>query len=203
MRCLAFMVGVLFLPSISLAEEKQEANPEPPNAEFDRRFAVMLYGGFGSPTPLPQILRIRELEPTLDGILTVGAHYRLATDRKWVSFELESTLSQHLEQWGRLSLGMAAVLRFHQPPWRSWVESTFAVGNGLSYATEPPDIERRYLTRTSRWLYHLVFELTFHLKSMPEWELLFRIHHRSGIFGIFDNVSGGSDFICLGLRYRI
>ncbi len=188
----------LLLPSLSVAEERADANPE-----FDRRLGVMMYSGFASPSPLPQILRMRELEASWHGIFAYGAHYRLLTDRKWVSLEWEGTLAQHLEEWGRYSLASAAVVRFHRPPWRTWVESTLAVGNGLSWATTPPSTEQERLSRTSRWLYHLMFELTFHLRQIPEWELLFRIHHRSGIFGIFDEVVGGSDFICLGLRYRI
>ncbi len=32
--------------------------------------------------------------------------------------------------------------------------------------------------------------------------LIYRIHHRSGVFGLFGGVKGASDFYLLGLRYR-
>ncbi len=180
------------------AEEAQKSS-----SAWDRPWAFMIYSGVGSMTPLPEIIRFRNLELTLDGVLSLGAEYRILSDRDAVSFGIETTLTQHLEEWGRVSVASAAMLRFHRPPWKVWFDSTFAVGNGLSYASTPPEIEIRHLSRTSKLFYHLVFELTFNLKNTPEWEALFRIHHRSGIFGLFDGITGGSDFLCLGLRYRI
>ncbi len=80
-----------------------------------------------------------------------------------------------------------------------------SLGNGLSYATDIPEIESAYLSKNSRLLYHLVFEFTFGLeprKSDSTYEALLRLHHRSGFFGLFDGVVGGSDFLCLGLRRK-
>jgi hypothetical protein len=45
-----------------------------------------------------------------------------------------------------------------------------------------------------------MLEATFALPKYPQWQLAYRIHHRSGIYGVFDTDSG-SNTIGLGLRY--
>ncbi|WP_155890787.1 hypothetical protein [Desulfuromonas sp. TF] len=43
---------------------------------------------------------------------------------------------------------------------------------------------------------------TLGLPRVPRWRLSARIHHRSGVFGLFDGVRGGSNFMGLGVTYR-
>ena len=59
--------------------------------------------------------------------------------------------------------------------------TTFAVGEGISYATEVPELEPG--EGASQWLNYLLFEVTFALPKYPEWAIVGRIHHRSGFFG--------------------
>jgi hypothetical protein len=77
-------------------------------------------------------------------------------------------------------------------------------GNGLSYATEKPEYEEELTTndKTTRLLYYMMVETAFHLPYVSDWKLVFRVHHRSGGYGTFDGVEGGSNYICTGLRYE-
>jgi hypothetical protein len=45
-------------------------------------------------------------------------------------------------------------------------------------------------------------EITFALPSRPDIELLFRFHHRSGVFGLVNDAFGGSQYGTVGLRLR-
>ncbi|MCF8045795.1 MAG: hypothetical protein K9J83_08025, partial [Desulfarculaceae bacterium] len=51
-------------------------------------------------------------------------------------------------------------------------------------------------------LWYMVLEVDFDLPGTDKWNALCRIHHRSGMYGIFDDVDGGSNYITTGLRYH-
>lgn len=82
--------------------------------------------------------------------------------------------------------------------------SSISFGNGLSWTTKKPEYEEEITLneRTSRFLYYMMVETAFHLPSVSDWELVFRVHHRSGGYGTFNDVRGGSNYLCLGLRYN-
>ena len=73
----------------------------------------------------------------------------------------------------------------------------------MSYASEVPLLEdlSELETGSTRLLNYLLIEATFAPPKEEHWALVFRIHHRSGIFGVFDDVSGGSNVIALGIKY--
>jgi hypothetical protein len=74
----------------------------------------------------------------------------------------------------------------------------------LFWATSIPAVETRRLEATSKLLYHLSFEFAADTPFIGPGagKALLRIHHRSGPFGLFGNVAGGNDYVCLGLRKR-
>jgi hypothetical protein len=45
-------------------------------------------------------------------------------------------------------------------------------------------------------------EITFADPDNKNVELVLRLHHRSGIFGLIDGVSTGSTFVTTGIRVR-
>ncbi len=54
---------------------------------------------------------------------------------------------------------------------------------------------------TNQLLGYLLLELTFALPSTPQWNLIGRIHHRSGAGGTFNDVNGASNSVALGVKY--
>lgn len=101
-------------------------------------------------------------------------------------------------------------LRWLPFPWDRHLDTSVAVGEGLSYATRVPAVERDLHgevvgldSPTSKLLNYLMLEVAFGLPSHPRWDLNVRLHHRSGAFGLFNDVHGGSNTVCVGLRYKL
>lgn len=101
------------------------------------------------------------------------------------------------------------VLRWLEFPWNRYLITSFAWGDGLSYATKEPPVEMDQHSinhgedyDSSKFLNYMLFELALALPQIPEWNLIFRIHHRSGMFGLINGVHGGSNFLGAGLKYK-
>ncbi len=98
---------------------------------------------------------------------------------------------------------LALFLRYHTFPWNNFIDTSFAVGEGLSLTSKTPARETQRNNKESQpLLNYLALELEFTLPKYPRVGLVYRIHHRSGIFGLFGGVKGASDFYLLGLRYK-
>lgn len=206
-----FVLGFFFVLSIAAPELKAETEPltsENSGADFPAgnktsKHAFTVYSGVGSPTPLPEILRARALSLVNESIVAVAYARRLNSGMTTADSEWEVNLAHHNEVFGRVSLGTAWVMRWKNPPWSSLLNSSLAIGNGISYAFGGiPALENQLLDKTSALLYHLLFEITLAAPSWKNTDIVFRIHHRSGVFGLIDGITGGSDFVCLGLKFR-
>ena len=118
-------------------------------------------------------------------------------------WEVEGQVVKHFGLQDHWEFNALIALRWKYFPWNKHVKTSFAVGDGLSYATEVPLLEDldEPETGSTRLLNYLLIELTFAPPKEEHWAFVFRIHHRSGIFGVFDDVSGGSNVIALGIKY--
>lgn len=122
--------------------------------------------------------------------------------RHYLRLEAEGQLVKHFDLMNHFEVNALVVLRWLPFPWDRYLDTSFAVGEGLSYATRDPAIEVEKHGRTSQLLNYLLFELAFCLPQHPRWDYFLRVHHRSGVFGLFDGVSGGSNLVGAGFRYR-
>lgn len=76
---------------------------------------------------------------------------------------------------------------------------------GLSAVTGPTQIERQreiHYDGDADLLGFVGPELSFRLRQLPNLEMVYQIHHRSGAAGTFGNMGEGSNASILGLRYR-
>ena len=117
---------------------------------------------------------------------------------------LEGQLAKHTgpvqHHWEINGLGTLRWLTF---PWNRYIDTSVAAGLGLSYATELPEFEVQDNGSSNQWLAYILVELTARLPSVPQWQLVVRVHHRSAAFGVFeDNVKGGSNAVGVGIKYR-
>ncbi len=106
---------------------------------------------------------------------------------------------------------LALVGRWHKFPWNRYLQTSFSLGDGISYAAKLPPYEvdphgqlhgeQHAEVHTKRVLNYLLIELSVTRPEIAPWSVFFRIHHRSGVFGLIDDVDLGSDFVCLGVRY--
>lgn len=85
-------------------------------------------------------------------------------------------------------------------PWDHAVDTTFAIGVGLSYTTRSTRID----DAGQRWMASIIVELDMQPASWESWSVFTRIHHRSNAYGLFSEEKDdrGSNFPSLGVRYH-
>ncbi len=95
------------------------------------------------------------------------------------------------------------LVRWANFPWNKYLATSFAIGEGISYDTQPLPMEYDEEGNPGpRLLNYLMFEATFALPKYPQLELVWRIHHRSGVFGLYSSEVTGSTAVGVGIRYR-
>lgn len=82
-----------------------------------------------------------------------------------------------------------------------FASANIAVGEGMSYLTATPTLEHRNSDDTKKLLNYLMFELVFSSPVYTKWEIVGRIHHRSGVFGLYNANNSGATAVGLALRY--
>jgi len=102
---------------------------------------------------------------------------------------------------------MALFLRYDGFFWNHIVFTTVAISTGVSYVGTVSDVEKdaggdRGNPNGSHLLHYLAPEITLALPEYRQHELVIRYHHRSGVFGAFNGVWGGSNVVTTGYRYR-
>jgi hypothetical protein len=93
------------------------------------------------------------------------------------------------------------LFRWANMPWDHYINTSFGLGEGVSYDSSVPAIEKRQNNNTKRLLNYLMFEATFALPRYPTLQVVARIHHRSGAYGLYHAGNTGSNDVGLGIRY--
>lgn len=120
-----------------------------------------------------------------------------------IDIEVEGQVLKHMGKQYHEEVNVFLVGRWLTFPWNSYINTTLAIGNGLSYSIKTAKLEERlYGEKTAQLLNGIMFEGTFDLPSYTGWSLVWRVHHRSGVFGLFDGVYGAANAMGIGLKYR-
>jgi len=127
--------------------------------------------------------------------------YRLVRFWKYFTIEPEVGVGRRFGQTNTPEVWGAIYLRYDGFLWNNYVYTTIGFSTGLDYLWKLPPSET-HGGPTSHLLHYFSPEISFALPSHKQHELLFRYHHRSGVFGTFNNVWGGSNVMSVGLRYR-
>ncbi len=87
-------------------------------------------------------------------------------------------------------------------PWSNTIYMTVGTSIGLNYATSISDLEVRKSGngKGNKLLHYFSPEITFADPDNKDLAIVARWHHRSGVFGLFDGVKGGSTFLTIGIR---
>ncbi len=119
-------------------------------------------------------------------------------------WELEAQLGKHYRGQDHLELNLLAIYRWQKTPWQHILKTSFAIGDGLSYASKVPPLEAASHTNVgaTRLLNHIMLEMTAAPPQAKDWAIVARVHHRSGVYGLFNDVKGGSNVIAVGLKFR-
>ena len=187
---------VLFLMSVNVSADDLDSQ----KSKSDYKWFLSIYSGPYTDENLAQ-MAIFNADYSDSKYIVVGALAReIYRYGQWVSFELEGQVGKHFgsedHQWqfNGLILG-----RWHPFPWDKYVDTSFAFGGGLSYDSEVSQIELDRDSNAQRLLGYLAFEFTFGLPQYPRWDLMVRVHHRSGAKGIIGE--SVSNYLCAGLKF--
>jgi hypothetical protein len=135
--------------------------------------------------------------------VSIGLMRKLYTYRHYVDFEVEGQVDKFIGNQDYWQFDLLGYLRWLPFPWDKHLNTSFAVGAGLSYATDVPEIEVKNQGESRRLLGALSFEFTFALPRIPQWRLVAGLlHHRSGAGGTFGGVTSASNGFGIGMRYR-
>lgn len=137
--------------------------------------------------------------PTYLGFLRVSKEF--AGSKQNLTWEVEGQVAKHFGLQHHWETNALVVARWNPFFWDDYIDTSLAVGEGLSYASEIPEVERKRHQETARLLNYLLFELTLALPRYPNLQATAVMHHRSGAFGLFSGVQGGSNFIGYGVKY--
>lgn len=188
---------LLFSPFVS---KGQAASKEGENTAPDHQWALSLYGGIHASDTLHDIISFDADYSNDNNILVAGVAREVYRYRQELSFEIEGQIGRHfgddVSHWEFVALGLG---RWHAFPWDDLLNTSIAIGVGVSAYTEISNVERYRNEEAQRWLGYLAFELTFGLPQLPRWDLLMRIHHRSGMGGVIGE--GSSEYACIGFKY--
>jgi len=184
---------LLPLPNASADDDKIEDTTEPYNWFFT------LYGGPHAQPDLEHVL-LFDMDIEDDTYIIVGAlAYEFWRYQDYISFEAEGQLGKFFGQEHQGQINGLVIARWLKFPWDKYVDTSFAVGDGLSYNTEVSDVEKDDDEDAGRWLNYLMFELTLGLPQYPRWDFVYRVHHRSGVTGLIGD--GGSNYPTIGFKY--
>ncbi len=171
------------------------------DAQADGPWFLTGYGGRASGSRNGDVIALRVQDAYAVGL---GVLKEFEQSPPHVHWEVEGLALQHLDGQRHQEVAASINVRWATFPWDAYLDTSVAFGSGLSYATEVPEIEERDNpdTGSTRLLHYLMLEATVALPGLPRWSLVGRIHHRSGIWGLFDGVGRASNLYIGGLRYR-
>lgn len=119
-----------------------------------------------------------------------------------LSFELEGQVGKWGGDQHNMEFNLPVVVRWSKFPWNPSVATSLAYGLGPSYATQKPEAEIEKHDSTKKFLAYWFGEIALG-PPHTKWAGVFRIHHRSGAFGLIaDPGESGSNTLAIGLKYQ-
>ena len=204
-------VALLAAPAAASAQESSASDtagylwtapPEPaPAVQAPENFpwAVTLYGG---PFTKQDFLEFFSEPVEFDhaGMVTVALSREVGVLWKHIRWETEIGVTKWFGDQTHWEFTSAIVARWITFPWNDYLKTTIAVGDGPSFATRPPRLEKKNFDAAARLQNYVFLELTFGLPRYPQWDFVIRIHHRSGVFGVLGG--SGSSIPAIGVKYK-
>ncbi len=196
------MFAVLLLNAPVHAQVPPE-KPTPP--AISKPMAVTVYGGRLLNGNFSRLFYDPLSADALNtGLVAITGSYRVHRFDFGLSFEVEAGVAQRFGDEDLTEFWAAAVARWDRFPWNDYVYTTLGVAFwGPNYSTEISDHEqRRNSGKKTHWMNMFSPEVTFAPPDQKDLELVLRLHHRSGVFGLYNGTDSGSTFWTAGMRYH-
>lgn len=196
-------VGVVVVAAlVGFAWGTGPASADTENPRFAGKWAVTAYAGIGTDGGIEDAPGI-EADFNDAYMVTLAPSRELWRWRDLAALEVEGQVAQHFVKQDHTEFNALLVARWLAFPWNDTVRTSIAAGEGVSYATTIPEIEsERSPGKTSRLLNYLMFELELAPPQQENWSVVARLHHRSGVYGLYNGVSKGSNILAAGVKYR-
>jgi len=198
--------GLVSLPAAAQEKAAQEpatkeraAEETTPETRSANPWYMTMVGGVYSGSQLLEIPASLKLKDSYTFGVSVSKQFAEWT--RYMRVEGELQVLKHFGDQDNWEFTGSVNLRWVVFPWNRYVETSVALGEGLSWATEIPALEKADPTNSSnsQLLNYVLLEVTFAIPESP-WSLVTRIHHRSGVWGLFGH--SGSNVLEAGIRYR-
>lgn len=174
--------------------------PQLAAAEGDK--ALTLYGVVLSSSDFADVLGFNASYQKDYRMVALAYSEGIAEDYERIDLEWEAQIANHIKGQDHWELNGLVAARWLPFPWDHVLDTSLAFGAGLSYATELPEFEQAHHDKANDLLAYLMVELELRPPASDHWSLVFRVHHRSGAYELFDGVRGASNAVGIGLKYR-
>lgn len=193
MRPLVLILILALLQVSPLLARCADAEPGP--------WSLVLYGGRNTDDSFGNVARGRA-QYYNDYLLAVSANRRIGSFERLLRFEVEGQVVKHLELESHWEFNAVFVIRWLPFFWDDLVDTSFAVGEGLSVASEVSELEGSLEEDSHEALNFVFVELDFFLPDRPRWGLVTRLQHRSGVFGLYYGEHDAANSVGLGVKVR-
>ncbi|MCZ6637227.1 MAG: hypothetical protein O7C66_03425 [Alphaproteobacteria bacterium] len=160
--------------------------------------AVSIFGGWMTDNRWEEVFTPWELDFRDSALVGMAGSRRIWRYDDDISFEIEGQIIRHFGDQDHWEFNLPFIVRWETFPWNDIIDTSVAFGLGPSYASKVPKDESAMDGESQHWLVYWVFELAMGLPE-TDWSGVFRLHHRSGAFGIVAD-KGGSNVLAVGLR---
>lgn len=214
-RSLAAFVGAFMIAGQAWATDlppKLPANDSklfsPKSVVVDPRWSVTYFAGIsgGDSSLLDIISAPWNTDVRGDFFLGAALSYQLLRFYRHFTIDAEIGGGGRFPYTNAGEAWVALYLRYDHFPWNHIIRTRIGLSTGFNYMTALPAAESGMPgspePEQSKLLHYLSPEIAFSLPRSPEQEFIIRYHHRSGVFGLVSKVTGGSNVISAGYRYR-
>lgn len=134
-------------------------------------------------------------------LIALALARRIGTYDELASFEVEGQVVKHFDWQDHWEFNALLTARWEAFPWDRYLDTSFAVGTGPSYATSVPEVEIERSGESEHLQAYMLVELELVLPSHPNVAFITRIHHRSNAFGLVAE-DGSSNVLALGFKFK-
>lgn len=136
-------------------------------------------------------------------LVILARSWEIARPFRRLSIEVEGQVGKYFGDQDHWELNAVVAGRFHLTRPGGPVRASLAYGLGPSWASTEPPLERKLndAGETEQLLAYWYLEGELGLRSLGDWTLFTRLHHRSGVFGLLAD-EGGSNVPTVGVRWH-
>lgn len=192
-----FITLIAFLSFVPAVHAETFENKK---THLDYQWAFSLYGGLHASNTLNDMISFDADYSDGNNVLVAALAREVYRYEQYLRLEIEGQVGRIFGEdgsaWEYVGLGL---VRWQMFPWDDVLDTSIAIGAGFSYYSNISQVEKNRNEEAQRLLGYLAFELTFGVPRFSRWDLLMRIHHRSGMGGVIGE--GSSNYACIGVKY--